>query len=365
MEYVMKSIRSFPTALLFLLATLTFTTFSAHAWTRLPATTFGLLPKRAANPEALTVDKYGQVYVSTFSGGGLYVFSPTGKLIRSMQVTPSSGSLLNLAFHPDTGALLVLDFGYGELLDVDPYTGSASVVADIPNNPGINDLTFDSAGNVYISDSFQGTIWRTGPQGGAVEEWLTNPLLRTTGFPGFGANGLAFNKDESALFVANTGDDTIIRVPVDSHGAAGEPEVFANGINGPDGLMIDKNDNIWIAANQNNEIQVLDPTGKAIAVLGDFEGITKQGIVAGLLFPSDLAHYGRYLYVANFALDVRNLGVVQTQTSQWAAMVKRYSIAKIPFEIPPLSTDRQHCGWEDYHGNSKTGWKLSNKQSCN
>jgi hypothetical protein len=34
---------------------------------------------------------------------------------------------------------------------------------------------------------------------------------------------------------------------------------------------------------------VLDTTGKVIAKLGDFDGISEQGLVRGLLFPASLA----------------------------------------------------------------------------
>ncbi len=61
----------------------------------------------------------------------------------------------------------------------------------VTGSAGLNALTFDSAGNVYVSDSFQGIIWKTGPGGGAGTMWASSPLLTTTGVPGFGANGQA------------------------------------------------------------------------------------------------------------------------------------------------------------------------------
>ena len=33
-----------------------------------------------------------------------------------------------------------------------------------------------------------------------------DPLLATAGFPPFGANGIALNSSQTALFIANTGD---------------------------------------------------------------------------------------------------------------------------------------------------------------
>jgi len=73
---------------------------------------------------------------------------------------------------------------------------------------------------------------------------------------------LTFNNNKTALFVANTSTDIIVRIPLTgSTLEPGKPEVFANRIGGgPDGLIIDEHDNLWIACNQSNEILVLEPT---------------------------------------------------------------------------------------------------------
>ena len=337
-----------------LFAVLSLAAVSAQAWIRSPANTFATLPADSANPEALTVGPDGRVYASTFAGGQIHVFAPNGRHLRTVDVNMGSGSLLNLAFHPDTGALLVIDFGARQLLEVDPHSGAANIVASFPAGTGPNDLTFDADGNIYVSDSFQGKIWRIPPGGGTPQEWAADPLLATTGFPGFGANGLAFNHDQSALFVANTGDDTIVRIPRNADGSAGQAEVFVNSPNGPDGLIMDDEDNLWIPTNQENEILVVDSTGKAIATLGDFDGINRDGTVNGLLFPSDLAFSanGRSLYVANFALDVRNLGATQSFSSQWTDQVQRFSLARIRAKLPPLPAAGRPCADndDDHHG---------------
>src|SRR5207247_8671546 len=76
-------------------------------------------------------------------------------------------------------------------LAVVPFPSTSSVFMTVTGSAGLNALTFDSAGNVYVSDSFQGIIWKTGPGGGAGTMWASSPLLTTTGVPGFGANGQA------------------------------------------------------------------------------------------------------------------------------------------------------------------------------
>lgn len=317
--------------------------FPASAWNRLEASTFATLPAGATPPEGIAVDVHGNVYVSTFgfpaSGpatdpGQIIVFDRHGRLLRQLVVAGASPHLLGLEFHPLTRDLLVADFGAGKVLKVNPYTGASSVFADIGPASGLNALAFDSAGNVYISDSFQGIIWQTSAAGGAAIPWVTSPLLTTTGVPPFGANGLAFNKSGTALFVANTGNDSVVKIPV-AGGTPGAPAVLAYSINGADGLIIDEDDNLWIAANQANEIVVLDPSGKAIAKLGDFDGVNRKGAVIGLLFPASLVFSGEHVLVTNLVLDLRLFGL-PTLDSQLAAQVTRYTVSRLPKRIPRI-----------------------------
>jgi sugar lactone lactonase YvrE len=252
------------------------------------------------------------------AGGGpgkIFVFGSDGRLKRELLVTGSSNLLLGIAFHPRTNDLLVVDFGNAQVLRVDPDTGASSVFATVSGDAGLNALAFDKTGNVYVSDSFQGIVWRTGRAGGAAVAWVSHALLTTSGFPPFGANGMDFNRKESALFVANTGNDQVIRIPV-SRGVAGTPEVFVNSVNGADGLLVDESDNVWIGANQADEIVVVDKTGRAIAKLGDFDGL-RGGAPVGLLFPASLARSGEWIYVTNLSLDLRLFGLPQAVDSQW------------------------------------------------
>src|SRR5205807_8478782 len=143
------------------LATFLTPTNSAFAFDRNKAQLFAVLPDGATHPEGLAVAPNGDVYVATFDGSKkICVFSDDGKLLRTLTVGASSGFLLGVGFHPHTGAFLVIDFGAGKVLNVDKHTGASSVFMAVPGamaaNFGLNAMAFDSAGNGYVSSSFQG-----------------------------------------------------------------------------------------------------------------------------------------------------------------------------------------------------------------
>jgi sugar lactone lactonase YvrE len=325
----------------------------AYGWDRSVATTFATLPQGSAHPEGITTDSKGNFYVVTWDYerpgqlGHLIIFAPDGRFQRRVEIAGSSNRLGDISFHPQTGNLLVVDFGGKQVLKVDPLTGASSVFISVPGEKigpaaprtawaAPNGMTLDKKGNIYLADSFQGTVWRTGPTGGTATAWMKSDLLISHTIHILGANGLAFDRNETALFVGNTGDDTIIRVPV-VNGEAGTPEVFIQGVNGPDGMFVDEEDRLWVVANSSDEIVVFDKTGKVLAKLGDFNGVDENGAPRGLLFPAEMTKVGDYLYVTNLACDFRYWkGLGQAVVSQWAGEVKVHNIVRIPARIPPF-----------------------------
>jgi len=277
----------------------------------------------------------------------LFVIKPNGNLVRKVSIANSSPHTLGLGFNPVNGFLLVLDFGAGQVLHVNPTTGASSVFVPQIAGSGLNALTFDKQGNAYISDSFNGVIWKTGPGGGSATAWSSDPLLQpgngvngpnTVLTPPFGANGVEFNNAGKVLFVANTATHQIIQIPVNPDGTAGKASIFITGINAPDGIAIDRNDNLWVCANQEDDIIVLNKAGKVIAKLGDFNGISDDGIVRGLLFPASPAFSkdGKTLYVSNLTLFLPYAGANAAVDSAWTLKVKHYTVAKMRAVIPPL-----------------------------
>jgi sugar lactone lactonase YvrE len=331
----------------------------AGAWQRGDVDVLAVLPDVTpgvpSSVEGLTVGPDGNIYVPSFgfntkgalSGNAvLFVISPNGDIIRKAPIANSSPHMLGLAFNPVTKSLLILDFGAGNVLNVNPHNGASTVFAGPIAGSGLNALTFDKDGNVYVSDSANGVIWKIGKNGGAATAWSSDPLLGPGAglTPAFGANGVGFSNDGNILFVANTAFHQIIQIPVNPDGSAGAASIFITGINAPDGIIVDRHDNIWICANQEDEIVVVDKKGKVIAKLGDFGGIDQDGIVRGLLFPASLAfsNDGSTLYVSNLTLFLPYAGAEAAIDSAWTLEVKGYTVAQLPAKIPPLSDHDEH-----------------------
>jgi sugar lactone lactonase YvrE len=352
----------------------------AGAWDRGEIEIFAIMPDLPGGrvpSEGLTVGPDGTVYTPSWginSKGAvpgpphLFSFKPNGQLLYDVAlVNPGSPQpstlLLGLVFQKSSQTLLICDLSNGIVWQANPKTGKATVFMNTGQgkNSGLNALTFDKAGNVYVSDSFLGVIWKTGPNGGSPSMFVDSQTLSpeaATGVilvPPFGANGVEFNNEYTQMYVANTAYHSIVEVPVTlnpdrSVSVAGKAQVLTTGINAPDGIAVDSRDNLWVVANQEDEIDVINPNvvtsqgrlAKVIAKRGDFQGVSEDGRVLGLLFPASPAFSpdGKYIYTSNLALFLPFAGVPEPAIdSPWTLTVKHYTIAKIRAEIPPL-TDR-------------------------
>lgn len=177
---------------------------------------------------------------------------------------------------------------------VDPSTGKLSRVVDLPQGAFPNGLTFDLAGNLFIADSALSTLWRIAPGASEAEPWLQHdmlaPLPQLQGIPG--ANGVKFFK--GALYVSNSARGTLVRVPVEAGGKAGQPALHAQ-VEGPDDFAVDEQGGLYITQHLRNALVYVPPSGGAVSrTVAD----TQQG-----LWGPTAAAFGRtpgdetYLYV--------------------------------------------------------------------
>ena len=320
---------------------------------------FIVLPHGVRFPEGITADpKSEEIYVATFDFGPnsnkLLRFKKNGQLAaeRDFGGTP----LLGIRFNPsdkkiyicNVGALvggasriqrITADFNETTTIEdvafvpnlgappnriVDNPDGSQDGIFFGNNAPAPNGLVFDKSGNLYFSDSFQGAIFRISNASTCATPCPPatvkhDGLLATAGFPPFGANGLAPSDDGTKLFIANTGDDRILQLEL----ATGNLSIWAESINGADGIAFHEG-HLVVAANQGDEVVILNDNGRVIAKLGDFLGIRNDGSPRGLLFPASLVILDDKILVTNLALTL-----TATEGDEPEEDVTTYTVSRI------------------------------------
>ena len=273
---------------------------------------FATLPPGPGHAEGIAADGAGNIYAATFefppAPNKIHAFGPNGKLKFSISIDFSP---LGMIIGSD-GGLWVTDFGNGRAVKFSPPFSSSSTPSRVISVCGgagggcaLNAFDFDGSGNLFVSDSFGGRIFKIAlPTGGAVSPWFTDPRLQpgSHAFPPFGANGLAFNADKSKLFIANTGDDRIFKLSVSAAPTAGDLTTFAESVNGADGIAFDRQGRLWACANQADELVALNANGRVVARRGSFRGIDRHGALRGLLFPASLVLVRDSFIVTNTAL---------------------------------------------------------------
>jgi len=173
---------------------------------------------------------------------------------------------------------------------------------DLPPLP--SDIAFDEAGNAFVTDAAQAAIYRIPKGGGAVEVWLTSPLL--AGFFDLeGASGIATSPDGALVYVTvafsadapwegrvyaipNVDDPTDADLAL----AAG----FSN-FEAPSGLAFGQHGALYVALSVMNEIAVVTPF---VGEVGRFAAPSDAAIPMD--GPSHLAFDGRgRIFVTNAA----------------------------------------------------------------
>ncbi len=141
-------------------------------------------------------------------------------------------------------------------------------VADLPPLP--NDIAFDEDGYLYLTDSFQATIWRIAPGGGQPQIWFQDSRLDTP----FGPNGLRLNPDRNKIFFTVTAEGVgpmgeflggkIYTLPLVNAPTAAQLKVFHQ-YNGeaPDGIAFGRSGKLYVvlAAPFNSGVSILRPNG--------------------------------------------------------------------------------------------------------
>ena len=203
-----------------------------------PEVVVGFDPNKGQFVEGLDI-KGGIAYVGALVTGQIVTVDLAKKTIADYGATPAfpqnGGALVGMTLGSDGALYAALNVTAPGgpttgIYRIAPGGGVATLFASDPAMAFANDLRFNAAGELLVSDSITGTIF-TIAKDGKVSKWLSDPLLTpdptvcgvNTMFH-LGVNGLV--QSGNAYYATNTDRATIVKIPVNADGTAGTPEIF-------------------------------------------------------------------------------------------------------------------------------------------
>jgi sugar lactone lactonase YvrE len=239
-------------------------------------------------PEGVVVDKRGDVFVSVSPLGQIRKIDRDGNETLLAQLVPPGSGFGPLGLAVDAPGNI-----YAAVNTFNPATAGLYKVARdgsfarLPDTGAIafpNGVTLDKRGNLYVTDTTLGAVWRVPARGGPAAIWFQSPLLVGTGEFEFGfllgANGIAFRQNE--IVVGNTEKASLIRIRINPDGSAGAVSVLAESpaLSGVDGLAFDVHGNVWAAVISQSTIVRVSPSGAITTVATAADGLDWASSIA-------------------------------------------------------------------------------------
>jgi gluconolactonase len=228
--------------------------------------------------EGPVFDAAGKLYVADIPFGRIFRIDSKGEwdLVAEYDGEPNGMKFLNereLLIADYKNGLMVCEISSGEIR---PYLTRRNS----ERFKGINDLIFDSRGNLYFTDQGQtglhdptGRLYRLRPTG------QLDLLLSNAPSP----NGLALAPDEKVLYLAVTRANAVWRVPLLDDGSVAKVGQFftSYGPSGPDGLTVDQQGRVIVANPGLGYAWVLNHRAEPVQVVRSTGGMSLTNVALG------------------------------------------------------------------------------------
>lgn len=259
----------------------------------------------------------GRLFVADWKDGSIYRVDPAAPApvkVGRLPIGPGTAilgaaadSVGDLFFaQPDSGIIYRVAVGRLGARDFDPARDVTVFATGVKHANGI---TFDAHGHLWITGGDVDALYQVGPKGGQALVFAKDfsPLSTDTTMPvrGYVVNGVALDS-KGNVYTLDTGTGAITRIAVKSDYTAGPATVLVKDsrLLGADGLIIDRNDDLWVSCNFLSRLVRVDSTGRLtiVASRAAADGgvpTVGNGDPTALRFPAELKRSGRTIYLSN------------------------------------------------------------------
>ncbi len=231
--------------------------------------------------EGPSFDREGNLFVTDIPYGRIFKITPNGEWDQVIQY---DGWPNGLRFHQD-GRIFIADYKNGIML-LDPVSQKIERFLGHRHSEsfkGVNDLIFDSHGQLYFTD--QGQTGMHDPTGRVFRYNFEQKRLDCLLDNGVSPNGLVLNPEENVLYVAMTRGNAIWRVPILPDGSTSKVGIFAQlagGVSGADGLAVDDEGRLFVCDAGNGCVWTFTKFGEPVyRIMAASEGRTTTNLAFG------------------------------------------------------------------------------------
>jgi sugar lactone lactonase YvrE len=261
---------------------------------------FGITAQQ--QPENITLEPNGAADMTFQRARQVAKVTTSGK-IRVLATLPASttGAATAAGIVRTADGTLYVNYNAGAhsgIYRIPAGGGTPVLVAAMPDVAVLNGLALDaSSDTLYATDSTSGTVWQVSLKTRTASLWAQGTAFQrdpSTG-SGLGVNGIKVH--DGAVWVTNTGQGTLLRVPIKRDGTAGTVTTQATGLSGVDDFAFTgRGDQVLAAQNGVNEVSLISSDGTHETVLTATDGLEN---------PTSVAVRGSTVYVASGAYLTR------------------------------------------------------------
>jgi gluconolactonase len=230
--------------------------------------------------EGPSFDRDGNLYVTDIPHGRVLKISPDAQWSVAAEY---DGAPNGLKIRKD-GMIFIADSKWG-IMQLDPRSGDVTPVClryGYEPFRGLNDLVFDSRGNLYFTDQSNtdlrdptGRVFRLTPEG------KLDCLIDNVPSP----TGLVLAPDEKALFLAVTRANCVWHMPFGHDGGLARVGLYiqlsGSAGGGPDGLAMDEGGNLSVCHVRMGSVWVFDPLGEPLYRIRSCKGLGVTNLAYG------------------------------------------------------------------------------------